>query len=96
MITVEIPEHMKEYRDNRVNAGLSSKISIDPCIYNEICELWKLEIITYGSCCGHNKRESFVNVADENISQMLEMGYIQNHHDKNRKDTFRLKSFEKT
>ena len=91
MITVEIPEHMKEYRNNRVKAGLSSKISIDPCIYDEICELWKLGIITYGSCCGHNKQESFVNVDESNISKMLEMNYVQNHHDKTRKDTFKLK-----
>lgn len=92
MITVEIPPHMKSYRDNRVKVGLSSKISIDPCVYDEICDLWEKGIVTYGCCCGHNLTESFVNVAESNIDEMLKMGYEQNHTDKSRKDTFRLKS----
>jgi len=92
MITVEIPPHMKSYRDNRLKVGLSSKVSIDPCIYDEIHKLWKKGITTYGSCCGHNITKSFVNVAEWNIKQMIDMGYIQNHRDKNRKDTFRLKN----
>ena len=92
MVLVEIPPHMEVYRKNRMKEGFSSIIPIDPCIYDEICDLWDKGIITYGCCCGHNKFESFVNVAECNIEQMLQMGYIQNHYDKNRKDTFRLKS----
>ena len=37
-------------------------------------------------------KASFVNVDARNIEQMLEMGYEQNHTDKRRLDTFRLKS----
>ena len=92
MITVEIPPHMKSYQESRLETGLSTNVSIDPCIYNEICELWEAGITTYGSCCGHNITESFVNVAECNIDKMLKMGYIQNHWDNKRKDTFRLKS----
>ncbi len=92
MIVVDIPPHMAEYRYNRVHSELSDKICIDPCIYFEIEYLWGKGIITYGSCCGHNKGESFVNVDARNIAQMLEMGYKQNHTDKSRLDTFRLKS----
>ena len=92
MITVEIPPHMESYKLAREKEGLSNLVSIDPCIYTEICELWGLGIVTYGSCCGHNKFESFVNVVEKDIEKMLELGYIQNHWDKERKDTFKLKS----
>lgn len=91
-ILVEIPPHMENYRNKRLAEGLSSQISIDPCIYAEIKELWSKGIITYGSCCGHNKVESIVNVAEESIEKMIEMGYVQNHIDATRKDTFKLKS----
>lgn len=95
MITVEVPPHMESYRIAREKEGLSSLISIDPCIYGEICKLWELSITTYGSCCGHNKSEAFVNVAEKDIKQMKKLGYIQNHLDKNRKDTFKLKLKQK-
>ena len=92
MITVGIPPHMETYRKNRINSGLGGMVSIDPCIYKEILELWSKGIVTYGSCCGHNIMESMVNVDESNIEQMIEMGYVQNHTDKSRKDTFKLKS----
>ncbi|MCK9273343.1 hypothetical protein M0P65_07445 [Candidatus Gracilibacteria bacterium] len=82
---------MSKYKESRIKNGLSDKVSIDPCIIEEIKELWNKGIITYGSCCGHNLYESFVNVDESNIEQMLSMGYVMNHKDKSRKDTFRLK-----
>ncbi|BAP30128.1 uncharacterized protein CHSO_1091 [Chryseobacterium sp. StRB126] len=91
-IMVDIPPHMEGYKQSRLKEGLSDKISIDPCIIDEIKELWRLGITTYGSCCGHNKAESFVNVDEKDIVKMLSIGYVQNHPDKSRKDTFRLKS----
>ncbi|GEM_PF-3972161 len=91
-ITVDIPPHMHQYRDSRLKQGLSSKVSIDPCIYDEICQLWDMGIITYGSCCGHNLEQSFVNVSPDHIDQMLTMGYVHNHPDPLRKDTFKLKT----
>lgn len=92
MITIEIPQHMESYKKAREKEGLSSLVSIDPCIFKEISKLWELGITTYGSCCGHNKLPSFVNVAEKDIEKMLKFGYIQNHWDKERKDTFKLKS----
>lgn len=92
MITIEIPKHMESYKNRRVKNGLPSTICIDPCIIDEMKMLWSKGIITYGCCCGHNILESMVNVDDNNIEQMLKMGYVQNHHDKTRKDTFRLKT----
>lgn len=91
-VEVLIPEHMKSYKEARLQNGQSQTICIDPCIIDEVKELWDLGIITFGSCCGHNKAESFVNVHDKDIDRMLELGYVQNHIDKSRKDTFKLKS----
>jgi hypothetical protein len=92
MIVVDIPNHMQDYRKKRIEAGFEPLISIDPCIFDEIQMLWNVGIITYGCCCGHNTFESMVNVDDSNIDQMIDLGYVQNHPDKNRLDTFRLKS----
>jgi len=94
MVVIEIPYHMSKYRNNRVKAGLGDKVAIDPCIFIEIWQLWKKGIITYGCCCGHNKIEPFVNVDKKNIKQMLDMGYIPNHYDLTRNDTFKLKSVQ--
>lgn len=92
MVTVPVPSHMSHYKEARLKSGFSSMISIDPCIYDEIKWLWGNGIITYGSCCGHNVTQSMVNVDQTNIQQMLDLGYVQNHTDPDRKDTFRLKS----
>lgn len=92
MVTFYIPDHMKDYRDARLKEGLSPYVSIDPCIIKEIQYLWSIGIITYGSCCGHNIFESMVNVDHKNIRQMVDLGYVMNHEDKTRIDTFRLKS----
>lgn len=91
-VEVSIPDHMNDYKEARLQNGQSPTICIDPCIIDEVKELWDLGIITFGSCCGHNKAESFVNVHDKDIDRMLELGYVQNHPDKSRKDTFKLKS----
>lgn len=91
-ILLDIPDHMEDYRFARISAGLSRQISVDPCIVEEIKYLWSLGIETHGSCCGHNKEESFVNIHNKDIDKMLRLGYVQNHWDKTRKDTFKLKS----
>ncbi|MFS0489911.1 hypothetical protein [Leadbetterella byssophila] len=87
---LELP--FNKERERRLKNGLTSTVTIDTCIVEEIEYLWSLGIVTLGCCCGHNKTQSMVNVADENIQDMLDMGYIQNHPDPSRKDTFRLKS----
>lgn len=91
-IMVDIPPHMERYKQARLKEGLSDKICIDPCIVDEVKELWSLGIETLGCCCGHNKAESFVNVHEKDIEKMLSLGYVQNHPDKSRNDTFKLKS----
>lgn len=83
-----------DYVKKRQDAGLSGSVCIDPCILDEIIQLWAKGIITHGCCCGHNNPEwhSFVNVDDNCIDKMIAMGYVQYHHDPTREDTFRLKS----
>lgn len=92
MITLPIPPHMQSYREAREEAGLTPLISIDPCIVDEIQELWSKGIVTYGSCCGHNLFNSMVNVREDQSGLMLEMGYVMDHPDPARVDTFKLKS----
>lgn len=90
MTVIELPPGTE--RDRRIKDGLSPSVCIDPCIVEEIKSLWGVGINTLGCCCGHNVRESFVNVSDSDIPRMISMGYVQNHPDPERKDTFRLKS----
>ena len=93
MILVDIPEHMAVYKQARLDKGLSGTISIDPCIFEEIKHLWSLGISTGGSCCGHNTHDPMINVLyKKDIELMLELGYVQEHWDPTRKDTFRCKS----
>lgn len=51
-------------------------ICVDRCLEEEILYLWSLGITTTGCCCGHNKHEGFIGVADEDIPRMKEMGYV--------------------
>lgn len=74
-VSIQIPKHMQKYRDNRLAAGLSENISIDTCILQEVKRLWSLGIHTRGCCCGHNKVSGMINVADESIDKMFELGY---------------------
>lgn len=88
---LDLPDHII---NNLENPEVKT-VCIDPCIVDEIKELWELGIITYGCCCGHNYLNPFVNVDKRNIRQMLDMGYVMNHTDRMRFDTFRLKSLRK-
>lgn len=92
-VYLNFPDHMKQYEKRRVDLmGIKPGVSIDRCIVEEIKYLWSLGITTYGCCCGHNHVQSMVNVDDKDIEKMLQLGYVQNHTDPERKDTFRLKS----
>ena len=69
------------------------KIPVDACLAEEIQNLWELGIKTCGCCCGHGKVLGFINVTDDCIEKMYELGY-QNYifpdefGGKERKDTF--------
>ena len=67
---------MKEYRENRVKAGLGKHLSIDPCIVDEIKFLWSKGVNTRGCCCGHNlDYEPYVDVTEKDIEIMKMLGY---------------------
>lgn len=67
-------------------------ISLDRCIALEIIDLWNKGIETLESCCGHNKAESYVSVADMHIDAMLALGYVQKISTDGLKHEFKLKS----
>ena len=67
---------MREYRDNRVAAGLSGDgIPVDTCLVEQVIELWKAGIRTYGCCCGHNKVDAFINVNADDYTRALALGF---------------------
>jgi hypothetical protein len=92
-VVIELPDNQKD-KTRRLSDGLSPAVCVDPCIVDEMKTLWANGIQTRGCCCGHNNPNwyPFVNVSEESIPAMLDMGYVQEHPDAERKDTFRLKS----
>ena len=50
-------------------------VCIDCCLACEIAWLWKHGVITSGSCCGHGIMAAMINVQDESIKKMEELGY---------------------
>jgi len=50
---------------------------IDNCILNELQDLWELGVVTFASCCGHNKINGSIIVSPQNITQMKLLGYIE-------------------
>jgi len=88
---------MREYADNRLKEGLSNYgICVDRCIVDQVVELWEAGIRTYGSCCGHNKTEGFINVGEEDYEKALLLGFEpyvfdKKPYDLNRRDTVKVK-----
>ena len=71
-------------------------IEVDTCLVDEIELLWKQGIHTCGCCCGHGKI-GFIQVIDEDIKNMRQLGYEQHLYSDefggvNRKDAFVPKS----
>lgn len=67
---------MRQYRGARLMAGLSDcGITVDRCIADQVVELWENGVRTYGSCCGHNKAQGFINVAPEDYEKALALGF---------------------
>lgn len=50
-------------------------ICVDSCIAEEIQHLWEMDIVTNGSCCGHNQMPGFIGVMPESIDAMEQLGY---------------------
>lgn len=89
---------MREYRDNRVAAGLSGDgIAVDTCIVEQVIELWKAGIRTYGCCCGHNNIDGFINVDPDDFSRALALGFERYEflNDPERRDTVKPRTIRK-
>lgn len=93
-VTVHIPPHMKSYEAARAAEGLPETICIDTCILEEIRSLWSEGVVTYGSCCGHGKLGSMVNVSEGSVHIMERLGYDVWHSSlwPTPEDTFALKT----
>lgn len=52
------------------------KIPVDACLADEIKELWTKGIKTRGCCCGHGYELGFIEVTDDCVSKMEELGYV--------------------
>ncbi len=50
-------------------------ICIDKCIAEEIEYLWSCDIRTTGCCCGHNIKEGYIGVIEDDIEIMKKLGY---------------------
>lgn len=74
-ICVDIPPHMVELREKRIQTGLSPKLCIDTCLLEEIQHLWNLGIRTTGCCCGHNITDGYIGVYPEDTPKMKQLGY---------------------
>jgi len=80
-------EESRKYR-NVVCTPQGRRQEIDNCVLPELKILWSQGIKTIESCCGHNKSNGYIAVADESIQQMQTLGYVE----ETRKNLFYPKS----
>ena len=52
-------------------------IYCDKCLATEIRMLNDMGIKTVGCCCGHQRKQGYVQVAPEYVQRMVELGYQQ-------------------
>lgn len=50
-------------------------VCVDLCLAGEIVWLWDKEIETKGCCCGHGKHLGYIEVSDDCIQKMRDLGY---------------------
>ena len=50
-------------------------IQVDACLAEEIMYLWNVGIHTTGCCCGHGSHLGYIQVIDDDIEKMKELGY---------------------
>lgn len=58
-----------------IGDGYKEKITMDACISYEVRDLWKKGIRTLGCCCGHGRLLGFIQVVEEDIPKMEDLGY---------------------
>lgn len=68
-------------------------VTVDACLAGEIIWLWDKGVKTCGCCCGHGRHLGFIQVPDDCVDQMRELGYQNYIYEEKfggpeRKDTF--------
>lgn len=77
MTALKVPADL-DIRLNAPGAERREWVSVDPCLSDEIKELWRLGIVTTGCCCGHGlggRMVPFIGVREDFIPKMKELGY---------------------
>jgi len=64
-----------------VKTILGLRQEIDNCILEEIQDLWRKGVITYASCCGHNKINGSIIIDRKSIPNVKCMGYVEKKND---------------
>lgn len=53
-------------------------ISVDTCLQHEIYELrHEHNVNTIGCCCGHGRKQAYIQVSPQSVQKMHELGYEQ-------------------
>lgn len=73
--------------------GFKHTIPVDACLADEIENLWKNGIRTRGCCCGHGVWLGFIEVVEEDIPKMEQMGYVHYIYEKEFGGKERLDAF---
>lgn len=73
--------------------GYKIAVPVDECLADEVEELWSKGIRTTGCCCGHGVMLGFIEVVDEDIPKMEEMGYAHYIYEKEFGGKERLDAF---
>lgn len=94
-ILLHAPEKFIKYN---CSDSYKDVVQVDICIADEITKLWNKEIRTTGCCCGHGSELGFIQVTDECISKMEELGYEHYIYDEEfggakRRDAFIPKTY---
>jgi len=71
-ITLKCPKNLIPVN---IGEGFKTKITMDACISAEVYFLWKKGIRTMGCCCGHGRLLGFIQVVEDDITKMEELGY---------------------
>lgn len=66
------PENFIPYNSSK---GYKTEIPVDDCISEEIKDLWNKGIKTAGCCCGHGISLGYIQVTDDCIEAMEQLGY---------------------
>ncbi len=87
------PPHM--YKENGGYYIEKDSCCVDLCLKEEILNLWDKGVCTCGCCCGHGIGCGFVDVIEEHVPKMLELGYVQIEKPDGSKYSFIAKSKHK-